>query len=57
MLVPLEATQVLVPEHAAILGAQAFLKIARLPFRVRECYNAADISPNGMITTYLTLLM
>jgi hypothetical protein len=47
MLVPLELSQVLVPEHAAILGAQAFLKIARLPYKVKECHNAADISPNG----------
>jgi hypothetical protein len=47
MLIPLEATQVLVPEHAAILGAQAFLKIARLPYKVRESHNSSDISPNG----------
>jgi len=49
MLVPLQETQVLVPEAAVILGAQAFLKIARLPFTIRECYNAADISPNGKL--------
>jgi len=49
MYVPLQGTQVLVPESAVILGAQAFLKIARLPYTVKERYNAADISPNGKL--------
>jgi len=49
MIVPLQPTQILVPENAVILGAQAFLKIARLPYTIRECYNAADISPNGKL--------
>jgi len=47
LMIPFERTQVLVPESAAILGAQAFLKIARLPYITKEYHNAADISPNG----------
>lgn len=39
----------LINESAAILGAQAFLNISRLPYKVRETGNAADISPNGKL--------
>ena len=47
MIVPVETTQTIMPESAAILGIQTFLKLARLPCRVVEKFNAANISPNG----------
>ncbi|ODN03403.1 Metaxin-2, partial [Orchesella cincta] len=46
LIIPIESTQVLIYESAAILGAQAFLNIARLPYAVKERKNATEISPN-----------
>jgi len=47
IIVPYEKTQMLIPEAAAILGVQAFLKMAELTYSIREIHNASDISPNG----------
>lgn len=49
LIIPVESSQVLIHESAAILGAQAYLNIARLPYSIKERCNAADISPNGKI--------
>jgi len=49
MIIPIESTQVIMPESAAILGVQAFLKMANLPITLKEMYNATSMSPNGKV--------
>jgi len=49
LIIPVETTQVLIPESAAILGGQAFLNIAKLPYIIREKKNATEISPNNKL--------
>jgi len=49
LIIPIEATQVLVAESAAILGVHAFLKMTKLPYTVREMPNATSISPTGKV--------
>jgi metaxin len=49
MVIPIESTQVLMPESAAILGVQAFLKMVNLPITIKEMYNATSMSPNGKV--------
>ncbi|ODM93602.1 Metaxin-2 [Orchesella cincta] len=49
LIIPVESTQVLIHESAAILGGQAFLNIAKLPYIIRERRNATEISPNNKL--------
>jgi metaxin len=49
MIVPIEKSQTLMPEAASILGIQTFLKLAHLPCRIEEKFNASAISPNGKL--------
>jgi len=47
MIIPIESSQVLIPESAAILGVQAFLKMTHLPYNLSERLNAQSMSPTG----------
>jgi hypothetical protein len=47
MIIPVESTQVLMPESAGVLGVHAFLKMTHLPYTVKEMPNATYVSPNG----------
>jgi len=49
MMIPFEKSQILMPESAAVLGVQAFLKMTHLPYSVKQMHNAADVSPNGKL--------
>jgi len=49
LIVPIQSTQALINETAAIIGAQVFLKIGRLPYFITEKSNATDISSSGKL--------
>ena len=58
MIVPVESSQTILPESAAILGIKTFLKLARLPCKVEEKFNASNISPNGKLqATIISVIM
>ncbi|KAH8396455.1 hypothetical protein KR222_010428, partial [Zaprionus bogoriensis] len=47
---PLEAQQLLLPEHASCLAVQTYLRMCRLPYAVCSSANAEYMSPGGRLT-------
>ncbi|EDW73334.1 uncharacterized protein Dwil_GK17494 [Drosophila willistoni] len=47
---PFDAEQILLPENASCLAVKAYLKMCGLPFNIRCCGNAENMSPGGRMT-------